>query len=323
MNASWKTMLAILWVLLPACQDPGVYSQTDSLIMNPNQAGLFPNPKKIPVCFTAGPKNMKDLFRSYISKDFGRAGFGFQFKDQCDSNDFNQKTIRVQLNVQQGVSYGASGVSLVGASRGSMRGCGNCSLVVNSGSLQNSSPQIRDMIKGVMAHEMGHALGLFHEHDRDDATKKQGACSKENTVLGRMPRGAVKVGEYDRNSLMNYCKNQNAIRLTAGDIKGLHTLYPALKNQKAQAQNTPAKAGASVPKEKHTFEIINETDDVLEVREGRGTNTLKVESIPLGKSRVYTSPLGTWIQVRAPLRGVVVEEFQVTKTTYQVPIEPF
>lgn len=58
-------------------------------------------------------------------------------------------------------------------------------------------------------HEMGHAIGLYHEMDRADST-----CTK-----GRRPEasGSREVGEYDSSSIMNYCAPSTG-NISSGDV---------------------------------------------------------------------------------------------------------
>ena len=77
-------------------------------------------------------------------------------------------------------------------------------------------------IKTLAVHEFGHALGLAHEHNRDEASP---ACQKEAQGLD----GDFKVTPYDLYSVMNYCNPQwiGNGKLSALDIVGLQKLYGA------------------------------------------------------------------------------------------------
>ena len=55
----------------------------------------------------------------------------------------------------------------------------------------------------------------MHEQNRSDST-----CSRKTKA-----NNGVKVGRYDPNSIMNYCRSHSAAKLTKGDIAGIHHLY--------------------------------------------------------------------------------------------------
>ena len=76
-----------------------------------------------------------------------------------------------------------------------------------------------DCIKHYSVHEFGHAIGIDHEHNRDD---KPESCTREDPKK-RTP-GDTKVGAYDPHSVMNYC-NASASLLSPGDIETVREIY--------------------------------------------------------------------------------------------------
>ena len=84
---------------------------------------------------------------------------------------------------------------------------------------QTPVSQRKSCIESIAAHEFGHAIGLAHEHNRDDRSED---CT--DPVQGS--NGDIKVGPFDRSSIMNYCFGSSyENRLSAGDKKTIALVY--------------------------------------------------------------------------------------------------
>lgn len=77
---------------------------------------------------------------------------------------------------------------------------------------------------GVLRHELGHILGLLHEHIRSN----DGTCPGESIIGGHL--GIKYETPYDPYSVMHYpCglnKNNTQLKLTTFDIEGIKNIYP-------------------------------------------------------------------------------------------------
>jgi hypothetical protein len=87
-----------------------------------------------------------------------------------------------------------------------------------------SSEDTKDnCITSTALHEVGHLLGLRHEHPRASST-----CIGWNEEL---ESDVIEIGQYDPQSIMNYCEggtfdwSRNKRRLSSGDIATLWFLY--------------------------------------------------------------------------------------------------
>ncbi len=105
-------------------------------------------------------------------------------------------------------------------------------------------------IRCCAVHEFGHALGISHEHNRDDATGDPKICAQGGD-------GDIKVGAYDVDSSMNYRNKKwaNWAVLSQGDINTIKFMYPAAEHpSKAQGTFTGTCEG-TVSGKKASFNI--------------------------------------------------------------------
>jgi Dual-action HEIGH metallo-peptidase len=99
-------------------------------------------------------------------------------------------------------------------------GCVARTLIINIADIDNNFPQTPNVkTVGVLRHELGHILGLRHEHTRPNT----GVCFED--------RAWRALTAYDRNSVMHYpwCNGnlQSSLAITASDAAGARALYGA------------------------------------------------------------------------------------------------
>lgn len=110
---------------------------------------------------------------------------------------------------------------VIGGCRGTPNGlCGNFS----AGAVD---AEIRASFEYVMLHEFGHALGLRHEHARDDSTCDVTLEHLDGPRENRPDLDGEPLWAYDADSVMNYC-GPRVNKLSVGDIRAINTLYPTV-----------------------------------------------------------------------------------------------
>jgi MYXO-CTERM domain-containing protein len=116
-------------------------------------------------------------------------------------------------------------------------------------------PRLTWPLRNILAHELGHALGLRHEHTRPESGATQ--CYEDNQYRGLTP--------YDAASVMHYpqCNGTSAdLSFTAMDRQGIAMLYapPAPPNPAPMAQFNAPIDGATVPPSFQVLTQIVDTD---------------------------------------------------------------
>ena len=189
--------------------------------------------KELSVCWENGndKNNGKQLTQDIVTSEFAKVGFNFTGWKTCDSNGAN---IRIEVGDSLWPRVNAIGKNLNNVT-GGMKLTFTFDRAGPTGWAYRCkvNENYRDnCIRNYALHEFGHVVGLAHEANRDDSR-----CSQTTS------HNVIAVGEYDEDSIMNYCANgtyiQNNLvpKLSDGDIAGINQLYASIGSNDNNSDN--------------------------------------------------------------------------------------
>ena len=202
-------------LLILSCKHPAAPSHTSGIVQGSSYEFRWPQPNNIPVCWEAPQIKLYNLNRV-----------------EFDASQL--AAVQAQIESKSVQEFFRAGLKLVGWKDCKPKSPGIRLLLGNEDIALGVGRKIDGAYGGVQIaitestiaqalHEMGHALGLRHEHNRIEA-----AQSCRSFYHQRFYTNEVNLGPYDSQSIMNYCRYDNDVQiegLSQGDVKSLREIY--------------------------------------------------------------------------------------------------
>jgi hypothetical protein len=183
-------------------------------------------PGPIAVCWV-NPNDVtaqvRDAVQTLVVDEFhGKTAVRFTGFGACTSADTSRTMIRARFETARTTNTShPGGQSWVGPVARPLPNEASATLWFGAPSDWNRAEWLKNATLSAALHEFGHAIGLLHEHERSDAT----GCDAYPPPVSN-DNLSVKIGPFDPDSIMNYCRRDRRPSLSAGDVAGIEVLFP-------------------------------------------------------------------------------------------------
>lgn len=205
-------------------------------------------------------KDFRSEFRQYVQTEFDRTVVRLNGWTDCENPEPSKNEIRItwweEAEAPETYVMGASAIgngriyaprarlisSLPQMVKSAVRPAPT--LALNSGAFKTMASTVSRKLalanfKNTLLHEFGHAVGLLHEHVRQDSTCESSENFKAHETywkqategLEAVQKSIIMTDKFDSKSVMNYCfisemeMTGKTVSLSAGDVQVINKLY--------------------------------------------------------------------------------------------------